>query len=273
MGPSAIPGARPLSCQFMIIDNETTDKLLRDFFDSTVKKTAIQQQQQQQALVSNGDVLLEKPETKSPVKLKEAKKKKFSTFRIFMKSHGSGATKKLKSKSKQHKQRVAKSSGGFVNCITSSGTSSASSLKDISENKEASDKSSKNEENLKALSFDKSYTSLNSKLTSEIDYDVDAYNEIHNLEKCPIAASDLDLDYADDVQLPQSECLPALKNSSPFSNMSNSHCVDGKSKTNDKTGAKELISVPLNSYLYYSYEKKENTCLNNKVREKSILLK
>jgi hypothetical protein len=150
--PVAKAHNRPLSCQFMIIDNETTDKLLRDFFESKAKMYPMQQQQQQEPKklldadtkepnTEKNDIEIEVPlksSSSSKASSKDGcvtKKKKFSTFRIFMKNQN----QKVKSvKKKQQQQQRAPKSNGFVNCITSS-SSNASSLKDISENKESID--------------------------------------------------------------------------------------------------------------------------------------
>jgi len=278
--PVAKAHNRPLSCQFMIIDNETTDKLLRDFFESKAKKYPMQQQQQEQKKLLNAETKepnTEKNDIEIEVPLKSSssskasskdgcvtKKKKFSTFRIFMKNQNQ-KVKSVKKKQQQQQQRAPKSNG-FVNCITSS-SSNASSLKDISENKESIDQNGHKE-----IVLDKSFASLNSKLTNEIEYDEEDYTEIQNLEKCPIAASDLDIDYADDIAsrtdsnlTPNNEFLSstttATAKTTPLKSK-NVHIYD-KNKN-------DLIAVPLNSYLYYNYEKKEDDSLtlnnnNNKV--------
>ena len=268
---------RPLSCQFMIIDNETTDKLLRDFFESKAKKYPMQQQEQKKLLNAESKEPIEKNDVEIEVPLKSSstskasskdgcvtKKKKFSTFRIFMKNQN----QKVKSvKKKQQQQQRAPKSNGFVNCITSS-SSNASSLKDISENKESIVDAHKE------IVLDKSFASLNSKLTNEIEYDEEDYTEIQNLEKCPIAASDLDIDYADDIASRTDSSLTqnneflsstATTKTSPLKNK-NVHIYD-KNKSVSSMGKEscknDLIAVPLNSYLYYNYEKKEDDTLNN----------
>jgi hypothetical protein len=263
--------ARPLSCQFMIIDNETTDNLLRDFFESKTKKYPIQTEKKK-LLNNETKEKIARKDVQEPLKSSSkasskdgcVKKKKFSTFRIFMKNQNQ--------KAKSAKKNVHKSNG-FVNCITSSSTSSsssnASSLKDISENKEILD-CNPNIEEQKEIILDKSYASLNSKLTNEIEYDEGDYTEIQNLEKCPIAASDLDLDYADDVRSRTDSNLTQNNefstSPSPSKSINYKHLyIQDKNKSisntrkNTNTCKNDLISVPLNSYLYYSYEKKEET--------------
>ena len=265
-----------------------------------------------------------------PDKLKSAvvepnklnKKKKFSSFRIFTKSHDETSSKCGKKKP----NRALKSSG-FVNCITSSGTSESSSptssceklktttsqnklLKEISKlTKRQNDKnSSKNGvesapaavlvksssqtqtkgESAKVLennTLTKSVTgSLNSKITNGLDYEEDDYNEIQHLELCPMAADDADIDYADECHsrsnysrysTPHIECgssaLPSnvATKASPVKNVvyNNFHIYNNSANVVNmaKSYANDVISVPLNNYLYYNYEKKDDLIQKNKV--------
>lgn len=103
--PAAIKNStvpqRPLSCQFMVIDNETTDKLLRDFFDS--KQTVKHEKQKNVEIPIKSEPLPSVEESKTTSAI--SKKKKFSTFRIFMKSHSETSSKCTK-KTKKTKKAV-----------------------------------------------------------------------------------------------------------------------------------------------------------------------
>ena len=307
---------RPLSCQFMIIDNETTDKLLRDFFDSNAKISTQIKSKQLEPVVDQL-VPLKSAAVAAEVEPLKNKKKKFSTFRIFMKSHDETSSKCAKKK-----QPRALKSTGFVNCLTSSGTSESSSptsscekLKTTSQNKlfkeitkltkrnlaHTDTKNSKkpqessiiinNKSQIDAVVLNKSITgSLNSKLTNELDYDEYDYNEIQNLELCPIAASDLDLEYVDEVRsrsnsrfstLKPETCLNSSTSKNPASSSSSSsstvknivynnfHIYNNSTNVSNitKNYANDVISVPLNNYLYYNYEKKDDSnALKKKVK-------
>lgn len=138
--------SRPHSCQVLSIDNETTDKLLREFFENTppsspekscesnvgtIKRNAAkgQTESNELALVSDpsSDTQIENftkltKLANQKVKNQKKKKTKFSNFRLFLKSNKS----EIKSSSK-----CAMRSRGLVNCLTSSASSSASSCEDM----------------------------------------------------------------------------------------------------------------------------------------------
>ena len=137
---------RPVSCQVLSIDNETTDKLLRDFFDSstvrnkddtdkseTLKanetlKIDNQWQSDNSTMEANIDSLTKLSKlANEKTKNQKKKKTKFSNFRLFLKS-----SNKSDSKSSQNK---AMRSRGLVNCLTSSASSSASSCEELRQHK------------------------------------------------------------------------------------------------------------------------------------------
>jgi len=134
---------RPISCQVLSIDNETTDKLLREFFnetspklptstttdksDETLKRETMPPKPDEWISSSNtdhsGHIIedLQKMTKMASDKVKNQKKKKtkFSNFRLFLKS----GSKDKSSKSMR--------SRGLVNCLTSSASSSASSCEEL----------------------------------------------------------------------------------------------------------------------------------------------
>lgn len=137
---------RPVSCQVLSIDNETTDKLLRDFFDvttasnkdvtdksetlkaNTTLKNENQWQSDHSTMEANIDSLTKLSKiANEKTKNQKKKKTKFSNFRLFLKS-----SHKSESKSSQHK---AMRSRGLVNCLTSSASSSASSCEELRQHK------------------------------------------------------------------------------------------------------------------------------------------
>jgi hypothetical protein len=134
---------RPLSCQVMIIDTETSDKLIRDFFDASATHLSTENKLNSSRMINKNEPIiidnkiLENSEdsmknernnqmkTYSNKKFKNSnkvihnnkKKIKFSNFRLFLKNH------------KESKQSTPNRSGiktsGFVNCLTSSTSSSS----------------------------------------------------------------------------------------------------------------------------------------------------
>lgn len=335
---------RPLSCQFMIMDNETTDKLLRDFFDSKPKlaknRNLIKSNKNMNQTVPNNENEIEQSNTlknsnsnqsdlgsdwnpanptskinkiKDQKKVsKTTKKNKFSNFRLFLKSSGS----KDESKSSPNKRLLRTS--GLVNCLTSSASSSSSlsceelkssvrkskseqkkhrlfirksktnNSNDLNEQNESSDASNttiklnsmetnktdidesnkptriptniKNKTSPEPYDIHQSAISLNSKLTTEVD-DEDDYNEMQNLELCPIVASDADDDDLQSVnEQPTSKLTTEtyLKQPNTFNNVSIYN-----NNNNTVNNCNSTISVPLNNYLYYNYEKKEGNKVMN----------
>lgn len=280
---------RPLSCQVMIIDNETTDKLLRDFFDSSSSSSSTNANRQKSStLVQFNENTREKKiyltlnnvacsndnnkqsqqvptlpvaqqletKNKNNAKVPTIKKRiKFSNFRLFLKNNN-----KEESKSSSNRQLLR--SKGFVNCLTTS-SSSSSSCEEIRTKYQKPKKEEKcvieleksNTNELKpssTINLNQSVISLNSKLTNEV-YDEDDYNEIHNLELCPIVASDIDEEEDDN-------------NSNCQANSESSYYASIKHQDNNNNNSKpaSLISVPLNNYLFYNYEKKNQELDINK---------
>ena len=132
---------RPVSCQVMLIDQETTDKLLKDFYDASktvvipttttsthaIKSIQLSSSEEpntptNESAVNVSKVTQENETTSKSAKNKNSKDKsakkkpKFPNFRLFLKRDNT---------QKHHL---------LVNCLTSSGSSSSSSCEDIKYN-------------------------------------------------------------------------------------------------------------------------------------------
>lgn len=168
-------------------------------------------------------VVLENKTTELPQNEVVEKKIKKKKFRLFF-SHKEESAKPSPSR---HLLR----SSGLVNCLTSSGSSSSSSFEDLK--RKSSKKKPLREQVELSLSVppSQSVVSLNSKLTHEVD-DENAYNELQTFELCPIVAIEEDYE----------ESKVNKTNSEPTQ------------------PSKSFISVKLNNYFYYDYEKKANSC-------------
>ena len=141
---------RPLSCQMNAIDNDTTDKIIREFFDSSkppsnsnkAKYSTIGTETAAPVLKENKTIVTENTEndptpwhsspkteiakqTVENFQQEKTKKKKmkFSNFRLFLKSN--------KEDCKQTSSKTILRSNGLVNCLTSSASSSSSSCEEM----------------------------------------------------------------------------------------------------------------------------------------------
>lgn len=125
---------RPVSCQY-VLDTETTDKLLKDFFESSSnhsKSRPISSNKSEKTTQTvETDVIGADEVVVAPTpKRVGAKKNKFSHFRIFS-SHHKNTTSSSSSTSdggNNNKPAILRSTThAFVNCLTSSSSSSSAS--------------------------------------------------------------------------------------------------------------------------------------------------
>lgn len=118
---------RPVSCQVMLIDPETTDKLLKEFYEaakpSINEQTILNDTEQEE----NKETDLSPPHQDTTMiekKEKGKKKTKFPNFRLFMtrRDNATSSSSSSSSSSSHHHHRHHL----LVNCLTSSGSSSSS---------------------------------------------------------------------------------------------------------------------------------------------------
>jgi hypothetical protein len=139
--------------------------------------------------------------------------------------------------------------------------------------------------NIKSIQYSKSAFSITSKI-SNFMCEVDDYNEVHNLELCPIAFGDADEDFThsntntntsekNGIKATASEPKFESENCSKSSDCKNKNCkktfcnnninsnnfnnnkiVNNHTNTTNINNISSVISVPLNTYLFYNYERK-----------------
>ena len=252
---------RPVSCQTMSIDPETTDKLLREFFEHTTDPCDSHWRPASPLTETLNNLKLVDDLTKvASEKCKNQKKKKtkFSNFRLFLKSGNKADTKAMRTR-------------GLVNCLTSSASSSSSSCEELrhklykleNKKKQQTESSDNDEVPKKTCDVDikltKSLVSMGSKMSNYM-CDEDDYNELHNLELCPIVVSDVDEDLTNEnSDRQESKASPGPDKTHCCHNINNNTVVNNHTTTTNINNINSIISVPLNNYLFYNYERKEDS--------------
>ena len=153
---------RPVSCQY-VLDTETTDRLLKDFFESTPNSNENATREKLLGLVTNtkpkltsnkSEKTTQTVETNQDVMMLGAaksatnKKPKFSNLRLLLNGKNSSISSTVSSsssssssantaKSPFKSQILRSTTNPFVNCLTSSSTSSSSSYEEINSNSNA----------------------------------------------------------------------------------------------------------------------------------------
>jgi hypothetical protein len=153
---SSNSAGRPLSCQVMLIDQETTDRLLKDFYDASKSIMTVDKLERTIVVNETGNkksgckqaaICCDAAETttinnETPAKTngedktskeKSKKKTKFPNFRLFLKrdnnNNNNSANQTPTHTGHHHRHHL------LVNCLTSSGSSSSSSCEDVNSTK------------------------------------------------------------------------------------------------------------------------------------------
>ena len=139
------------------------------------------------------------------------------------------------------------------------------------------------------LSLCKSIISLNSNSNKQLqghlneneneDEDNSDYNDIQNIELCPIVISDIDSEFQDEGLTAKNNNQRSnsrkgsASNSTHFTNCNNNYnsnnfnnnnIINNHNNTTNINNISTIISVPLNNYLFYNYEKRKESAEKQK---------